>query len=89
MTCLRTLSQKAQSILSLDDSLKVSCIENLITAIYDTRNEIAHTKANYEKKGKECPGKHKEQFSKILDVIAVRCIRWFAIQSEDKRVVLS
>jgi len=81
--------KNSECIESLDDSLKESCTENLITAIYDTRNEIAHAKANYEKKGKECPDKNKEQFSKILDIIAVRCIRWFAMQSDEKRVVLS
>ena len=80
--------KNVECIESMDNSLKASCIESLIAAIYDTRNEIAHAKANYEKKGKECPAKYKEQFSQALDVIAVRCIRWFAMQSEEKRVVL-
>lgn len=51
--------------------------------------EIAHAKANYAKKGTECPEKNKSQFSKALDKIAIRCIRWFAMQADDKRVTLS
>ena len=70
----------------LDDNARKSCIEDLVTAIYDTRNEIAHAKANYEKKGKECPLRDRIQFSDVLDRIAVRCIRWFALQPEEKRV---
>ena len=56
--------------------------------IYSTRNEIAHAKANYDKRGTECPLKYREEFCKMLDIIAVRCIRWFAMQPEDKRVAL-
>lgn len=56
--------------------------------VYNTRNEIAHAKANYEKKGTECPSEHKKDFCDMLDLIAVRCIRWFALQPDEKRVVL-
>ena len=63
-------------------------LEKISDCIYDTRNEIAHAKANYEKKGAECPKKYKEDYCKMLELIAVRCIRWFALQPEDKRVVL-
>ena len=55
--------------------------------IYSTRNEIAHAKANYEKRGTECPAREKASFCKMLEIIAIRCIRWFAIQPEEKRVV--
>lgn len=73
----------------LDELEKKGCLESLSTIIYDTRNEIAHAKANYAKKGTECPEKNKSQFSKALDKIAIRCIRWFAMQADDKRVTLS
>ena len=78
-----------KSIEMLDEDKKKICIENLVAAIYDTRNEIAHAKANYEKKGLECPGEDRVQFSEVLDRIAVRCIRWFAMQPDERRIVLS
>lgn len=57
--------------------------------IYSTRNEIAHAKANYEKRGTECPNNEKRAFVKMLEIAAIRCIRWFALQPEEKRVVPS
>lgn len=63
-------------------------LEKIAECIYSTRNEIAHAKANYEKRGTECPVRYKSDFCLMLDAIAVRCIRWFALQPEDKRVVL-
>lgn len=63
-------------------------LEKIAESIYSTRNEIAHAKANYEKRGTECPKRQKETFCELLDIVAVRCIRWFALQPEDKRVVL-
>lgn len=63
-------------------------LEKIAECIYSTRNEIAHAKANYEKRGTECPVRYKSDFCVMLDAIAVRCIRWFALQPEDKRVVL-
>lgn len=80
---------KNKKFAELNDLSKHECLESLATIIYDTRNEIAHAKANYAKKGTECPEKNKNQFSKALDRIAIRCIRWFAIQTEEKRVTLS
>ncbi len=64
-------------------------LEKIAEHIYSTRNEIAHAKANYEKRGTECPNKEKSSFSKMLEVVAIRCIRWFAIQPEEKRVVIN
>lgn len=53
-----------------------------------TRNETAHAKANYEKHGSECPENEKDNFSRLLDYIAVRCVRWYGLQPEEKRVVM-
>lgn len=72
-----------------DEQNQVAFLEKISDCVYNTRNEIAHAKANYDKKGNECPQKHKNEFCEMLDSIAVRCIRWFAIQPEDKRVVLN
>lgn len=63
-------------------------LEKIAETICSTRNEIAHAKANYETRGTECPTKQKENFCKMMDSIAVKCIRWYALQPEDKRVVL-
>ena len=63
-------------------------LERIAESIYSTRNEIAHAKANYEKRGTECPNNCKTDFCCLLDMIAVRCVRWFALQPEEKRVVL-
>ncbi|HEK9984169.1 TPA: hypothetical protein TT553_001029 [Streptococcus equi subsp. zooepidemicus] len=64
-------------------------INSTSKVVYDTRNEIAHAKANYAKTGNECPEKLKEQFCRVLDKFAVTSIRWFATQQEEKRVILS
>ena len=64
-------------------------INSTSKVVYDTRNEIAHVKANYAKTGNECPEQLKEQFCGVLDKLAVKSIRWFATQQEEKRVILS
>ena len=72
-----------------EEKEQLAFLEKIAEYVYNTRNEIAHAKANYEKKGTECPQKHKFDFCEMLDLISVRCIRWFALQPEDKRVVLN
>lgn len=72
---------------ALNEELKQDYLEKIILSVYDTRNQIAHAKANYEKKGNECPEKEKLQFSQLVDAIAVRCIRWFSMQPENIRAV--
>lgn len=85
--CIPNFIKGRQETLPLEQE-RIAFLEKISECIYSTRNEIAHAKANYEKRGTECPEKHKEDFCKMLDIIAVRCIRWFALQPEDKRVVL-
>ena len=80
---------KGKQINLPDEQNQVAFLEKISECVYNTRNEIAHAKANYDKKGNECPQKHKAEFCEMLDLVAVRCIRWFAIQPEDKRVVLN
>ncbi len=60
----------------------------LSQAISDTRNYIAHAKANYRNKGLECPEDEKERFIIVLRIIARQCIRWFANQPDSKRVLV-
>lgn len=57
--------------------------------VYSTRNEIAHAKANYKKIGIECPRNYKNEFCKLLNVIAIRCIRWFSMQPDEKKLFWS
>ena len=71
----------------IDETDRGALLERIAEHIYSTRNEIAHAKANYEKRGTECPAKEKASFCKMLEIAAIRCIRWFAIQPEEKRVV--
>lgn len=62
-------------------------IEEIANAINDTRNMFAHAKTNYVKKGKECPVNQLEEFTRCVDILTQQVIRWFARQSEDKRVI--
>lgn len=80
-------SKKDAKLKDLSEEMQRQYLDNLANAIYDTRNEIAHAKANYLKKGDECPNSSKKQFGELLDYLAVRCVRWFALQPEDKRVL--
>ena len=78
---------KGKQVKPVDESDCSALLGKIAEHIYSTRNEIAHAKANYEKRGTECPAREKASFCKMLEIIAIRCIRWFAIQPEEKRVV--
>jgi hypothetical protein len=62
-------------------------LNNISLCITDTRNEIAHAKANYQTKGNECPSDQREQLANSLSIIARQMIRWFAAQPDFKRVI--
>ena len=79
--------KKRETVDSLLDNEADEMIEHICKAISDTRNEIAHAKANYQKKGNECPHREKPLFAYMLDTIAVQCIRWFALQPCEKRMI--
>lgn len=81
------MSSKSKNKQESNDS-NMELLKKVAKNICDTRNEIAHAKANYEKKGGECPIEQKNVFCEMLDIIAIKCIRWFAMQSEDKRVII-
>lgn len=71
----------------ISSSLRGEISSKLASAISDTRNQIAHAKANYQCKGNECPEEQKEQFVGVLSIIARQAVRWFANEPEEKRVV--
>lgn len=73
-----SMTEKRQEILT-----------DLSKAISDTRNYIAHAKANYSNKGLECPESEKKNFINVLMIIARQCIRWFYNKSENERVISS
>lgn len=50
-----------------------------------TRNEHAHSKANYDRTGKECPAEHLRDLAECARVAAVQCIRWYSAQNPDLR----
>jgi hypothetical protein len=72
---------------TLDEKGKKELLEKISNCITDTRNEIAHAKANYNKKGNECPEEQKEELVNILNIIARQVIRWFSRQPEEKRMI--
>lgn len=71
----------------LSDEQRSKIIDNLSTAISNTRNYIAHAKANYCNKDFECPEQEKGAFINILRIISRQCIRWFYHQPTNKRVL--
>lgn len=66
---------------------KQKAIEEISTAINNTRNMFAHAKTNYEKKGMECPKEQLYEFVMCVDILAQQVIRWFDNQREENRVV--
>ncbi len=60
-------------------------LQELSAALSATRNEVAHAKANYDKKGQECPVDQHAQFAAMLRVLAQQAICWLADQSPEMR----
>lgn len=66
---------------------KQRAIEEVASAISNTRNMFAHAKTNYEKKGMECPENQLYQLVQCVDILAQQVIRWFNNQREENRVI--
>ncbi|TVX93061.1 hypothetical protein [Paenibacillus agilis] len=73
--------------LSSSKEERSKCLEELASAISDTRNRIAHAKTNYRLKGYECPEDQLGDFATCLKTVASQIIRWFARQSEESRII--
>ncbi len=54
-----------------------------------TRNQLSHSKANYEPTGKECPTDQLSILAECARVATEQCIRWYAAQNPDLRRVSS
>lgn len=63
-------------------SLVLSSLAGCLTA---TRNQLAHSKANYHPTGEECPSDQLHQLSECARRAAEQCIRWYAAQNPDLR----
>lgn len=72
---------------NITKQVKEDALNKLAQSISDTRNEIAHAKANYQKNGNECPLEDRDLFAKLLSVLSCEAIRWFARLPEEKRIV--
>lgn len=68
--------------LNSKEEAKLDALDELGEYIADTRNMIAHVKANYTKKGHECPEKNYEEFSKCLKEVARQVIIWYLKQTK-------
>lgn len=64
-----------------------SALEKLGLCLSDTRNSIAHAKANFTPTGNECPSEEYTKFVECLKITVQQIIRWYASQSEIMRVV--
>ncbi|MGC7870993.1 hypothetical protein ACPUYX_05605 [Desulfosporosinus sp. SYSU MS00001] len=83
--------QDLKSNLQKDKAVKETVLEvafdQIADSISDTRNYIAHAKANYSLKGNECPENEKQQFVDMLRILAIQTIRWYSNIHEGSRIV--
>lgn len=70
---------------NIEDGRK-KAFEELCEAVSNTRNALSHAKANYTTKGNECPDKYKEEYMRMIRLIAIQVIRWYSNLSETNRI---
>ncbi|HEY5556270.1 hypothetical protein [Acetobacterium sp.] len=71
---------------SKKEPLIKAALESLAEKITATRNSIVHAKANYALTGKECPEEDKTEFAKMLRIVSIQVIRWFANISNSSKI---
>lgn len=84
---LKELSKKIKLNPTNKGKLIDGAYNNLAKSISDTRNNLSHAKANYDKKGLECPDNEKEQFVILLRKLCEQVIKWFYNTEEFIRIV--
>lgn len=84
---IKSLKDNLQKNKADKESLLESAYDLLADSISDTRNYIAHAKANYNLKGNECPESEKEAFVDMLRILAIQTIRWYSTTYEGRRIV--
>ena len=62
-------------------------LDELAAAMTATRNQIAHSKANYSLTGKECPPGQLPEFVGLLRLLGMQAIYWFGNIPDQMRVV--
>jgi len=62
-------------------------LDELAAAMTATRNQIAHSKANYSLTGKECPPEQLGEYVGLLRLLGVQAIYWFGNIPDRMRVV--
>lgn len=60
-------------------------LSSLAACLTATRNQLAHSKANYQSTGEECPSDQLDQLGECARRAAEQCIRWYAAQNPDLR----
>lgn len=65
---------------------KQKALETLGYALYATRNQIAHAKANYVLTGDECPQDQLHTFVECLRIATQQVIRWYSFSPESGRL---
>lgn len=87
MSQLKNLSDK---ILQKPDNKEMLCNQaygELAKSISDTRNNLSHAKANYDRKGLECPDIQKDEFVILLRNVTLQVIEWFYNSDESIRII--
>ncbi|WP_027635908.1 hypothetical protein [Clostridium butyricum] len=87
MSQLKNLSDK---ILQQPDNKEMLCNQaygELAKSISDTRNNLSHAKANYDRKGLECPDIQKDEFVILLRNVTLQVIEWFYNSDESIRII--
>lgn len=84
---LKDLNNQLKKEKANRDELCNKAYNNLAESISDTRNNISHAKANYDKKGLECPDSQKEQFIILLRNTCLQVIEWFCNTDETIRII--
>ncbi|GAB3298197.1 hypothetical protein ACFQT0_19020 [Hymenobacter humi] len=82
---------KVNKIDSSLDLLKLQTAINMVArAIYATRNQVVHSKSNFDVNGSECPSKDIVQLNVFMKKAASQAIRWYNRLPEHlKREVVS
>jgi hypothetical protein len=69
------------------DKDRERALDELAAAMTATRNQIAHSKANYSLTGKECPPGQLAEFVGLLRLLGMQAIYWFGNIPDRMRVV--
>ncbi|WP_294406049.1 hypothetical protein [uncultured Clostridium sp.] len=87
MSQLKNLSKKISQQPNNKQVLCNQAYGELAKSISDTRNNLSHAKANYDRKGLECPDIQKDEFVILLRNVTLQVIEWFYNSDESIRII--